>query len=50
MRPIASRTEDHGGGGAALSVQAEGRLRNFTLRTRSLTMRSTARIIGKIVQ
>ena len=34
--------------GAALSVQAEGRLRNFTLRTRSLTMRSTARIIGKM--
>ena len=34
--------------GAALSVQAEGRLRNFTLRTRSLSMRSTARIIGKM--
>jgi hypothetical protein len=34
--------------GAALCVQAEGRLRNFTLRTRALTMRSTARIIGKM--
>lgn len=34
--------------GAALCVQAEGRLRNFTLRTRTLTMRSTARIIGKM--
>lgn len=34
--------------GAALSVQAEGRLRNFTLRTRELVMRSTARIIGKM--
>jgi hypothetical protein len=34
--------------GAALSVLAEGRLRNFTLRTRALTMRSTARIIGRM--
>lgn len=34
--------------GAALCVQAEGRLRNFTLRTRGLVMRSTARIIGKM--
>ena len=34
--------------GAALSVLAEGRLRNFTLRTRALAMRSTARIIGRM--
>jgi hypothetical protein len=34
--------------GAALSVQAEGRLRNFTLRTRALSLRSTARIIGRM--
>jgi hypothetical protein len=34
--------------GAALSVQAEGRLRNFTLRARALAMRSTARFIGKM--
>ena len=34
--------------GAALCVQAEGRLRNFTLRTRDLAMKSTARIIGKM--
>jgi hypothetical protein len=34
--------------GAALCVQAEGRLRNFTLRTRALSMRSTARFIGKM--
>jgi hypothetical protein len=34
--------------GAALSVLAEGRLRNFTLRTRALTLRSTARIIGQM--
>jgi len=34
--------------GAALCVQAEGRLKNFMLRTRDLTMRSTARIIGKM--
>ncbi len=34
--------------GAALCVQAEGRLRNFVLRTRGLTMRSTARYIGKM--
>ncbi|MDR3519061.1 MAG: virulence factor SrfB [Azospirillaceae bacterium] len=33
--------------GAALSVLAEGRLRNFTLRTRALTLRSTARVIGR---
>jgi hypothetical protein len=32
--------------GAALCAQAEGRLPNFTLRTRNLAMRSTARIIG----
>jgi hypothetical protein len=34
--------------GAALFAQAEGRLQNFTLRTRGLTMRSTARVIGKM--
>lgn len=34
--------------GAALCVQAEGRLRNFTLRTAKLSMRSTARYIGKM--
>ncbi len=34
--------------GAALCVQAEGRLRNFTLRTTKLSMRSTARYIGKM--
>jgi len=34
--------------GAALCVQAEGRLRNFTLRTGKLSMRSTARYIGKM--
>ena len=34
--------------GAALCMQAEGRLRNFVLRTRGLTMRSTARYIGKM--
>jgi len=34
--------------GAALCVQAEGRLRNFTLRTGRLSMRSTARYIGKM--
>lgn len=34
--------------GAALCVQAEGRLRNFVLRTRDLKMRSTARYLGKM--
>ena len=34
--------------GAALCVQAEGRLRNFTLWTGRLQMRSTARFIGKM--
>ena len=34
--------------GAALCVQAEGRLRNFMLRTGRLQMRSTARYIGKM--
>ena len=34
--------------GAALCVQAEGRLRNFMLRTGRLSMRSTARYIGKM--
>ena len=34
--------------GAALCVQAEGRLRNFMLRTGKLTMRSTARYIGRM--
>ncbi len=34
--------------GAALCVQAEGRLRNFMLRTTKLSMRSTARYIGKM--
>jgi hypothetical protein len=34
--------------GAALSVQAEGRLHNFLLRTRDLRLRSTARFIGKM--
>jgi hypothetical protein len=34
--------------GAALCVQAGARLRNFTLRTRHLTMRSTARIMGEM--
>ncbi len=34
--------------GAALCVQAEGRLRNFMLRTGKLAMRSTARYIGKM--
>lgn len=34
--------------GAALCVQAEGRLRNFMLRTNRLSMRSTARYIGKM--
>jgi hypothetical protein len=34
--------------GAALCLQAEGRLRNFTLRTRHFAMRSTARIIGRM--
>ena len=34
--------------GAALFGQAEGRLQNFTLRTREMTMQSTARIIGKM--
>lgn len=34
--------------GAALCVQAEGRLRNFMLRTGKLSMRSTARYIGKM--
>ena len=34
--------------GAALCVQAEGRLRNFMLRTGRLTMRSTARYIGRM--
>ena len=34
--------------GAALCVQAEGRLRNFTLRTGRLSMRSTARYIGRM--
>ena len=34
--------------GAALCVQAEGRLRNFMLRTGRLTMKSTARYIGRM--
>lgn len=34
--------------GAALCVQAEGRLKNFMLRTRDLRMVSTARFIGKM--
>jgi len=34
--------------GAALCMQAEGRLRNFMLRTGRLSMRSTARYIGKM--
>ncbi|MBS1092471.1 virulence factor SrfB [Gluconobacter sp. Dm-74] len=34
--------------GAALCVQAEGKLQNFVLRTKSLAMRSTARFIGKM--
>lgn len=34
--------------GAALFGQAEGRLQNFTLRTREMKMQSTARIIGKM--
>ncbi len=34
--------------GAALCVQAEGRLRNFMLRTNGLSMRSTARYLGKM--
>jgi len=34
--------------GAALCVQAEGRLRNFMLRTTKLSMRSTARYIGRM--
>ncbi len=34
--------------GAALCVQAEGRLRNFLLRASKLSMRSTARYIGKM--
>lgn len=34
--------------GAALSVLAEGRLRNFSFRSRALVMRSTARVIGRM--
>jgi hypothetical protein len=34
--------------GAMLCVQAEGRLRNFMLRASQLTMKSTARIIGRM--
>jgi hypothetical protein len=34
--------------GAMLCVQAEGRLRNFMLRASHLSMRSTARIIGRM--
>ncbi len=34
--------------GAALCVQAEGRLRNFMLRTSKLSMRSTARYLGRM--
>ena len=34
--------------GAALCVQAEGRLRNFMMQTGKLSMRSTARYIGKM--
>jgi len=34
--------------GTALCVQAEGRLRNFMLRTGKLSMRSTVRYIGKM--
>jgi hypothetical protein len=34
--------------GAALCVQAEGRLKNFMLRTRDLRMISTARFIGRM--
>jgi len=34
--------------GAALCMQAEGRLRNFTMRTARLSMRSTARYISKM--
>ncbi len=34
--------------GAALCVQAQGRLQNFHMRTQDLSMRSTARIIGEM--
>lgn len=34
--------------GAMLCIQAEGRLRNFMLRASQLTMRSTARILGRM--
>jgi hypothetical protein len=34
--------------GAALCIQAEGRLQNFVLRTEKLVMQSTARYIGKM--
>jgi len=52
FRDAASRIEDPKTTavvGAALCVQAEGRLRNFVLRTRTLSMRSTARFIGKML-
>ncbi len=51
FRDAANRIEDPkttAAVGAALCVQAEGRLRNFTLRTGKLQMRSTARFIGKM--
>ena len=51
FRDAANRIEDPkttAAVGAALCVQAEGRLRNFTLRTGRLGMRSTARYIGKM--
>ncbi len=51
FRDAANRIEDPkttAAVGAALCVQAEGRLRNFTLRTGKLAMRSTARYIGRM--
>ena len=51
FRDAANRIEDPkttAAVGAALCVQAEGRLRNFMLRTGNLQMRSTARFIGKM--
>lgn len=34
--------------GAALCMQAEGRLQNFVMRTREIQMRSTARFLGRL--
>ena len=51
FRDAANRIEDPkttAAVGAALCVQAEGRLRNFMLRTGKLAMRSTARYIGRM--